>query len=235
MTQRQKAILRTIVEYYVQTAAPVGSLGLAQQFGRSSATIRADMAVLERSGYITHPHTSAGRIPTDKGYRHYVESLKGEEEHSLDASGRLRRAIDQRIRSAGQPQQAIRVTVESLANVTRNVAFSTMGEALYMRGYAQLFARPEFEESDDIQDVARLLDSIEPWLAEAEPEEGVSVYIGAENPIGKDSGCALIIARYDSPYSYQSYIGVVGPTRQSYSQVMNLVEHVSETLEEVLE
>ena len=71
------AILRAIVEEYIATAMPVGSSHIAnsQEFAVSSATVRNDMAALEREGFLTHPHTSAGRIPTDKGYRFFVDNL----------------------------------------------------------------------------------------------------------------------------------------------------------------
>ena len=69
MTDRQAAILTTVIEQYAEVAAPVGSVLLAKIFNVSSATIRNEMAELERLGYIAQPHTSAGRIPTDKGYR----------------------------------------------------------------------------------------------------------------------------------------------------------------------
>ncbi|HYF96611.1 MAG TPA: HTH domain-containing protein, partial [Patescibacteria group bacterium] len=72
MTDRQAEILRSIVEQYAEVASPVGSSLLAKLFNVSSATIRAEMAELERLGFISQPHTSAGRIPTDKGYRYYV-------------------------------------------------------------------------------------------------------------------------------------------------------------------
>ena len=75
MTLRQNQILIAIVEQYAEVASPVGSNILAKLFNVSSATIRADMAELEKMGLITQPHTSAGRIPTDKGYRYYVNSV----------------------------------------------------------------------------------------------------------------------------------------------------------------
>src|SRR5262249_58124601 len=75
MSDRQRQILNAIVEQYAEVASPVGSSLLAKAFGVSSATVRAEMAELERLGYIMQPHTSAGRVPTDKGYRQYVNSL----------------------------------------------------------------------------------------------------------------------------------------------------------------
>ena len=75
LTERQKLILFAIIEEYADVATPVGSVTLAKLFNVSSATIRSEMARLEELGYITSPHTSAGRIPTDYGYRYYVNSL----------------------------------------------------------------------------------------------------------------------------------------------------------------
>src|SRR3954470_21235839 len=74
---RSQAILRAVIEEYVTTAAPVGSLALVERyrFGVSSATVRAVLAELEAAGLLTHPHTSAGRVPTEHGYRYYVESI----------------------------------------------------------------------------------------------------------------------------------------------------------------
>jgi len=103
-----------------------------------------------------------------------------------------------------------------------------------MSGIGNLFAQPEFLQADHAQAVARLLDNLEPWLREAAPHEPLNVYIGAENPIGKTSGASLIISRFRSPYSDNSYIGVLGSTRQSYGRVMNLVRHAGSMLEEVL-
>jgi heat-inducible transcriptional repressor len=77
LSARKAAVLRAVVEAYVQTGEPVGSETVAERagLGVSSATIRNEMAALEELGYLTHPHTSAGRIPTDAGYRHYVDTL----------------------------------------------------------------------------------------------------------------------------------------------------------------
>jgi heat-inducible transcriptional repressor len=103
-----------------------------------------------------------------------------------------------------------------------------------MSGIGNLFSQPEFLQGNHAQAVARLLDNLEPWLREAAPNEPLNVYIGAENPIGKTSGATLIVSRFRSPYSDHSYIGVLGPTRQSYDKVMRLVRHAGAMLEEVL-
>lgn len=235
MTERQFQILAAIIEQHAEIAAPIGSVMLAKLFGVSSATIRSEMARLEEMGLIEQPHTSAGRVPTDTGYRFYVNSLN--EKHANEPQSlpdRSARAIEARVQGSDRADRAIRSAVDSLVELTQNLGLATIGDELYMSGIGNLFSQPEFMRGDHVQSVARLLDNLEPWLREAALNEPLNVYIGAENPIGKTSGASLIISRFRSPYSDKSYIGVLGPTRQSYSKVMRLVRHAGAMLEEVL-
>lgn len=235
MTDRQREILAAIIEQHAEIAAPVGSVMLAKLFGVSSATIRSEMARLEEMGFIEQPHTSAGRVPTDAGYRFYVNSLN--EAHANEPQllvDRSARAIEARVHNSDRADRAIRSAVDSLVELTQNLGIATIGDELYMSGIGNLFSQPEFMRGNHTQAVARLLDNLEPWLREAAPNEPLNVYIGSENPIGKNSGATLIISRFRSPYSDRSYIGVLGPTRQSYAKVMRLVRHAGAMLEEVL-
>lgn len=232
MSPRQKQILTAIIEQYAEVAVPVGSSLLAKVFGVSSATIRAEMAELEALGFIRQPHTSAGRIPTDKGYRLYVNSLA--EAGETMPERRAERALAARLDGGGLPERAIRNAVDTLVELTHNLGLATIGNQLYIAGLSNLFGQPEFHGGAQVQQVARLLDNLEPWLREAAPNQPLSVYIGSENPIGRSADVSLIISKFRSPYSDHSYIGVLGPTRQSYRDVMNLVSHAGKTLEEVL-
>ena len=232
MTDRQELILKAIVEQYAEVASPVGSSLLAKVFNVSSATIRAEMAELEKLGFIKQPHTSAGRIPTDQGYRYYVNHVGETEETPLER--RAERALAARVEAGGLPERAIRNAVDTLVELTHNLGIATIGNQLYMAGLSNLFGQPEFSTGNQAREVARLLDNLEPWLHEAAPNKPLSVYIGRENPIGRNSGCSLIISRFRSPYSDRSYIGILGPTRQSYRGTMGLVQKAGESLEEAL-
>lgn len=232
MTERQKQILCSIVEQYAEVASPVGSSLLAKVFNVSSATIRAEMAELERLQYITQPHTSAGRVPTDKGYRFYVNNLS--EAKQTVSERHAERALIARVQHGGMPERTIRNAVDTLVELTHNLGLATIGNQLYMSGLSNLFGQPEFVQGGQVRQVAQLLDNLEPWLQEAAPNQPLSVYIGRENPVGRSAGCSLIISRFRSPYSDKSYIGVLGPTRQSYRDVMQLVRFAGESLEEVL-
>ena len=245
ITPRQTQILVAIIEQYAEVASPVGSVTLAKLFEVSSATIRSEMAKLEELGLITQPHTSAGRIPTDKGYRFYVNRLTeenqgGDEQILLNASNskdNLRgfRAISSRVSAQNdRADHALRSAVDSLVEITGNLGLATIGDQLYMNGIYNLFSQPEFESGEAVQSVAQLLDNLEPWLREVAPNEPLNVYIGSENPIGKSSGASLIISKFESPFSENSYIGVLGPTRQNYGKVVRLVQKTGELLEEIL-
>jgi heat-inducible transcriptional repressor len=235
MTDRQVKILAAIIEQYAEVASPVGSVMLAKLFGVSSATIRSEMARLEEMGLIAQPHTSSGRVPTDLGYRFYVNTITDAGMADQPKLDRSARAIEARVNTHGdRADRAIRSAVDSLVDLTQNLGLATIGDELYLSGMGNLFSQPEFMTGTHAQSVARLLDNLEPWLREAAPNEPLNVYIGAENPIGKTSGASLIISRFRSPYSDHSYIGVLGPTRQSYGKVMRLVRHAGAMLEEVL-
>ena len=232
LTERQKEILYSIIEEYAETASPVGSVTLAKLFDVSPATIRAEMARLESFGLIAQPHTSAGRVPTDAGYRFYVNSLENvEPEESVN---RGTHALEVRVSSQSRADAAIRGAVDSLVELTGNLGLATIGEQLYLSGISRLFNQPEFMDTTKVQAVAKLLDNLEPWLREAAPGEALNIFIGHENPIGKNSEVSLIISKFRSPFSDKSYIGVLGPTRQNYSRVMSLVRHAGNMLEEIL-
>ncbi len=242
MTDRQREILYAIIEEYAELATPVGSVTLAKLFDCSSATIRAEMVKLEAMGYITQPHTSAGRVPTDAGYRLYVNSLQekidkaddGMQDHHVEPEDRPTKALATRIQSQTRADYAIRAAVDSLVHLTGNLGLATIGDQVYISGFGNLFSQPEFLQAEQVQAVGKLLDNIKPWLHEVEPNEAINVYIGTENPIGKASNVSLIISRFRSPYSDRSYIGVLGPTRQSYRRVMALVRHAGLMLEDII-
>ena len=230
MTPRQAHILTAIIETYAETAEPVGSMTLADKFDCSPATLRSEMSELERQGLIMQPHISAGRVPTDKGYRAYVNGLATETVPARGSQALARRLVNMDT----DVDRAVKTAASTLSDLTGNMGLATLSDHIYFHGYAQLFHQPEFYDNPMGFEAARFLDSVESWLNEASPKDAVSVYIGHENPVGKTSGLSMIISRFASPYSANSYIGVVGPTRQDYGRVISLVNHTGRILEEIL-
>lgn len=124
LNPREKAILRSIVHQFILTATPVGSRNIAKKYdiGFSPATVRNIMADLEDSGYINHPHTSAGRVPTDKGYRYYVDSLMNVEKLNV----KEKELIDNRLNQiADEADDLVKVTSKLLSAITKQIACVT--------------------------------------------------------------------------------------------------------------
>ena len=139
MTERQALILKAIIEQYAEVAVPVGSSLLAKVFNVSSATVRAEMAELERLGFIAQPHTSAGRVPTDRGYRFYVNQMAEMNEVPI-LDRRSERALAARVDDGGLPERTIRNAVDTLVELTQNLGIATIGNQLYMAGLTNLEA-----------------------------------------------------------------------------------------------
>jgi heat-inducible transcriptional repressor len=232
MSERQQQILRAIVEQYAEVASPVGSSLLAKVFNVSSATVRSEMVELERLGYIKQPHTSAGRIPTDKGYRVYVNWLQSNEDKP--EISRAGRAIERQIQHSGEDEQAVKNAVQALALATNNLSIGFWKNRTYQYGLPSLFQHPEFFGGREAFSIAQLVERLPELIQQIYDDDNrVTVYIGQENPIGRSAGASSIIGRVNSPDG-QSFVGVVGPTRQHYGQVVGLVDYVSRTLEKSL-
>ena len=232
MTERQQEILRAIVEQYAEVASPVGSSLLAKVFNVSSATIRAEMVELERAGFISQPHTSAGRVPTDRGYRMYVNWLQDKTDEPKIS--RQAYAIERQIQDSGEDEQAIKNAVHALALATNSLSIGLWKNRTYQYGLASLFQYPEFYGGQQAFGIAQLVERLPELIEQIYNDNNrVTVYIGHENPIGRTAGASSIIGRVHTPDG-QSFIGVVGPTRQNYSQVVGLVDYVSNSLEKSL-
>jgi heat-inducible transcriptional repressor len=230
MTERQAAILTEIIRQYSATAEPVGSHALCEVFDVSSATIRSEMAALERADYIYQPHISSGRVPTDKGYRYYVNNLA-----ASDPTARTAHTLEKRVASLkDRTDRAIKIATETLSDMTGNMAFATVSDTVYFHGLHQLFSQPEFVDQVAAAAAARYLDALSEWVLGNATHDHLAVFIGNENPFARTSGMAMVVTRFESPYSANSSIGIVGPTRQDYAKVTTLVELTGKKLEEVL-
>ena len=120
LNERERTILRSIIYSFIQTATPVGSRYISKRnnLGLSPATVRNVMSDLEYLGYIDHPHTSAGRIPTDKGYRFYVDSLMELE----DLSAREQTSIQSQIHTSGDPDEILKETSRMLGTISHQLS-----------------------------------------------------------------------------------------------------------------
>lgn len=228
---RQEAILDAIIRDYVETAEPVGSLSLARKFDfpYSPATIRGDMAELERMGYISQPHTSAGRVPTDKGYRHFVNLMVAETK-SLTTNDKIsitNQVLEQHLRY----EKLIDLAAKTLADRTGNVGIVGVSGLVYSHGLANLFAQPEFRDSDNAVRAAEILDRMHELVSEIPKVVNPIVFIGSESPFSAAAGCSLVVTGFETPYDTIGRLAVLGPTRMDYEKVIAVVDEVKAMLE----
>lgn len=231
MTSRREAILDAIIREYVETAEPVGSSVLVDKykFPFSTATIRAEMALLEEEGYIFQPHTSAGRIPTEKGYRHFVNLvLKEERQLSCADDVKMQRRI---LHQHMKYERLMDMAAKSLADMTGNVGIVGLQGLIYSHGLTNLFSQPEFMVADNVVRASEILDRMHELVSELPDLRNPLVYIGSESPIGKHAGCSLVVVGFETPFMQDGRLAVLGPTRMSYPEVIKRVEEVKELLE----
>ncbi len=225
MEERQHTLLAHVVRSYIARAEPVSSQALAGALGVSSATIRNQMAELEAEGYLTQPHTSAGRVPTLKGYQFYLDNLVRNQEPKV-AEQRTLRDLVHDLRA--DQEQLARHLARALATLTGEAAVVGFGSSdVYYTGLSNLFGQPEFQVADMVRAMGLALDHLDEAMSklyrELEPAQSVVVKIGSANPFGQ--GCALIFTTY--PAAAQSnVIGILGPLRMDYEANLARLQYV---------
>jgi transcriptional regulator of heat shock response len=234
MESRQLDILRAIVEEYVATEEPVGSKAIAQRHGLgiSPATIRNEMALLEDAGFITQPHTSAGRIPTDRGYRLFVDKLATVK----PLSNPERRAIETFLDGADNLDDLMLRTVRLLSQLTRQVAViqyptetaqPVEKSKIAVAGTAQL-VRTSHENLTEIEPILEALEEQVVLLKLLnEAGDSVKVRIGDEqNDLHLKSASTISMSYGSSEYG-SGAVGVIGKKRMDYSNSMSAVSAVA--------
>ena len=332
LTDRRRDILKHIVEDYIDSALPVSSEAIARKMLMpvSSATVRNEMAALEDEGFIVQPHTSAGRVPSDMGYRYFVEflmleqKLSAEEQRMINhqfhqvqldtdqwvrlAAAVLARAaanaavitapkvldvklkhiqlvlVQQRLtllvmvfdrgllrqrfisyehdlmqddlnrianrvnrelggrnlrgvkRKVDQFELFEREIVDQLLAEMREVETPTP-EQIVRDGMLYIMAQPEFAQTERVRQFMNIFESgrlLEGVLTEALANDGVRVIIGSENKSDDMRQCSFVLSRYGRDGEAEGVLGIVGPTRMSYSRVISTVRYTAAILEDLI-
>ncbi len=232
MNDRQQKILSALIEEYTKTGLPVGSQCLVEGYFRdvSTATIRNDMGILEDEGYLYQPHISSGRIPTDKGYRYFVENMMKNKELSRQEQFHLQKEI---LQLRAKNVRMARTTAKLLASFSGNVGLSGIveKEEFYECGLRRLLE--EENDHDELCQLAEALDyideKIDTLLREMKNGE-TRIYIGDENPIQEISGYSMVISPYENEGGERGIVAVIGPKRMQYEKNTSLVEYVRNLL-----
>ena len=232
LTNRQKRILSAVVKEYTETAVPIGSKHLAGKYGfnLSPATIRAEMNELENKGYLFQPHTSAGRIPTDKGYRYFVEEIMPDRELSRAERKKLQAEL---LKLKAKNTRLVRTAAKLLASLSGNLAISGLKDEFYDFGMRELLDEPEFQEIDDLCRLAETLDFIDERvdrLIKNLKDDEVKIFIGKENPIKEISNCSMVISPYRTKSGEKGILALIGPKRMKYAKNKSLIEYMKKLL-----
>ena len=230
LSERQEKILSDIVEHYVSSKEPVGSLLLAEskRWRVSAATLRNEMSALEKRGYITHQYTSSGRVPTAMGYRYYVDHFLKPVKLDSVLRGRLNKAFEKVEDS--EDEDKVKVIARELAELSEAAVIVVFHkDYFYYTGFTYLFVQPEFLNKDYLMNVGESLDATEENLHTRLPKlrEGINVFIGDET--GFTAPCAFI-ASPSVNKNENSMIGILGPMRMDYNKNCGLLSYVYELI-----
>lgn len=236
MNERQQKILNIIINEYTKTTKPIGSDYIVEKYdlGVSPATVRLDMVLLEKDGYIYQPYTSAGRMPTDKGYRWFVSSVQEKESEKRELSKREQIVLKKKLASFSDTdsEKSIKMAAHLLSDLTLCTALATLSSNdIYYHGIANLMRQPEFEDRLALLGFADLIDHLNDFLRELPTIENKIIYIGEESPYLKKAGCSMIMTPYHLR-EREGILGLVGPTRMSYEKNLSLLDFVTSSLEE---
>lgn len=226
MDSRKEKILNLVIENYIANAEPVGSKFLvsAEDLDLSEATVRNELRALEEEGYLTHPHTSAGRIPTEKGYKHYIQNLNlAKSQISKNDSKVLADSLDK----TGDHEVAFKhlaKTMVELSNETVVIAFSP--ENIYYTGLSNLFNKPEFTQLSLVADVSEVFDNFEDSLEGffEKVDNNPQYFIGDEHPFGE------MLSVVSMRFGKDGLVAILGPKRMDYKYNFGLMKKLLELI-----
>lgn len=227
---RKDDLLKIIVEEYIASANPVGSGLIVDKYFKdlSSATIRNDMAELEKNGYICQPHTSAGRIPTVLGYQKYLTDFIGDGEIT-----ETEKTVLAEINQDDQRQTAKEVA-KAIAEFSNNAAFVGFNaNDYYYTGISNLFRQPEFLERAYLYSMSDIIDHMDEAISRVMKNLAIGerkTLIGENNPFGELS--TAVIAGYKNQ-DQLGVIGILGPNRMNYKQCLGLVDYTEKILSSI--
>jgi transcriptional regulator of heat shock response len=233
MDYRLAHVLRGVIEEYITTGRPVGSERLLEILGIdvSSATIRNVLRILEEEGYLEQPHTSAGRIPTDKGYRYYIDQLtfKDPSEQKVQT---LKAKYKQYQHDYENPAQSV---AKLLSDMTHSMAITGIfpsGE-MHGSGISQMFHDEDEDSHEAIKEASMLLDNIHEYIhGLVQDNSGVAqVYIGQENPVFEFQHTSMIVRATRLPTGETALLLVAGPKRMQYRRNVGMLNAIASLLE----
>jgi transcriptional regulator of heat shock response len=249
ITQRQADILEKIITEYIESARPVSSQLLEKKydFGISPASIRIEMRKLTKEGYLLQPHTSAGRVPTDSGYRFFVDELLDSESDGSDIKEWFEKELKKERDTIGFFQNLTNHLAE-VAN-TLVLTYIKKERVLFKEGWEEVLREPEFEEKECLLNFTELLEKLEKMLVKTDffyrvvlssqraakgdlkISSKIKIYIGKENPLKEAENFSMIVSRCPM-FGQDGFVSLLGPKRMDYDKNIRLLNSLRQILVE---
>ena len=233
---RRKSILSSAINRYIKNALPVASDDISEEFDLSSATIRNIFSELEESGLLMHPYTSGGRIPTDKGYRYYVDFLIQQMELMDEEKQRITTDCKRKMLRLDDALENTSEVISEITHYAGIVSFLECQDRIFYNGISRILDQPEFRDAHKIrlliklmEDKRRLLD-----IVNRDFTGKVKVYIGSELGWPQMENYSLIVSTYKLKNQPSGRLAVLGPMRMEYDHIIPVLEYISDVLTDIL-
>ena len=234
---RKKAVLHTAINRYIKNALPVASDEIAREFDLSSATIRNIFMDLEEAGFLKHPYTSGGRVPTDKGYRYYLDYLFQQIDLLTEEKERIVKECNRKI---GKFDDALENTSEVISEITHYAGIASFLEwqdKFFYKGLSYILEQPEFKDVSRIKLLIKMVEEKQQLLKIINRDftGKVKVYIGSELGFPEMENCSLIVASCKMKNHSSGRLAVLGPMRMQYNHIIPTMEYISDCLSQICE
>ncbi len=236
MDERQKSLLLTVINEYIKNAQPVSSKWIAEcgSFDTSTATLRNELALLDEDGFLYQPHTSAGRVPTDKGYRIFVNMLLDEIESKTAREEVLAGILQQIMRLRAEEHSLFAELGRTLSALSSSTVFSgpiSKEKIMFKSGIHEVLSQPELEDFSMRRHFGDIVDSMEANLKAFHSileNDKPTVLIGKENPINNAKDFSMIIMKHRIFGGEDGIIVMFGPKRMNYKKNLRLLQTLIE-------
>jgi heat-inducible transcriptional repressor len=231
ITERQNQILNCLIKEYIKTAEPVGSDFLSKKynFNLCPSALRIEFQNLVKNGYLEQPHTSAGRIPTDKAYRYFVNNILEKENKEREKIEVIEKHID-------EFEIASRLTKYLAESASIFSTLHFLNKQLYWQaGWEEISKEPEFNNQIFLSGFVNFLDDIEEKIKKLELNSQINVFIGKEIPFPKTDKLSLICSKCNFKKSNDALIILIGPKRMNYDKNIHLMNSLNTFLEKIYE
>lgn len=237
MTPRQSELLAAIIQEFIETAQAVGSMSLYDKHSLnvSPATIRNEMAILAREGYLSKSHSSAGRIPTTMGMRYFVqELLKDLEDLDIVTKEQVKQDF---YRSRFNKDKLVREALQQLSELSLNASIALLGDQIYYAGLSTMLNIPEFRQLDKLQQIMSILENysaLSSVFNQSRANSDVKVLIGEETGLDMFHDYAIVFSELRLHRGQTGFIATIGPNRMNYARVMPAVKFIAQTISDVV-